>query len=87
MIDQPTKTENAQSVTDWVITLFITYIPLVNIIMLLIWAFDSETPLNKKNWAKAKLIWILIGFAISTIFFTLFGAALFASGIFDSANF
>ena len=53
MIDQPTKTENAQSVTDWVITLFITYIPLVNIIMLLIWAFDSETPLNKKNWAKA----------------------------------
>jgi len=87
MIDQPEKTEKPQSTTDWVITIFITYIPLVNLIMLLIWAFDSETPLNKKNWAKARLIWILIGIAISTIFFTIFGAALLASGIFDSANF
>ncbi|MGB6034926.1 MAG: hypothetical protein WBG42_01575 [Cryomorphaceae bacterium] len=87
MIDQPQKTENPQSVTDWVITLFITYIPLVNIIMLLIWAFDAETPLNKKNWAKARLIWVLIGIAISTIIFTIFGAAMLASGIFDAANF
>jgi len=87
MIDQPEKTEKPQSTTDWVITIFITYIPLINLIMLLIWAFDSETPLNKKNWAKARLIWILIGIAISTIFFTIFGAALLASGIFDSANF
>ncbi len=87
MIDQPEKTEAPQSVTDWVITLFITYIPLVNIIMLLIWAFDSDTPLSKKNWAKARLIWVLIGIAISTIIFTLFGAAMIASGIFDSANY
>ena len=87
MIDQPEKIENPQSVADWVITLFITYIPLVNIIMLLIWAFDTETPLSKKNWAKARLIWVLIGIAISTILFTIFGAALFASGVFDSANY
>ena len=87
MIDQPEKIERPQSVADWVITIFITYIPLVNIIMLLIWAFDSETPLNKKNWAKARMIWILIGIAISTIFFTIFGAALLTSGVLDSANF
>lgn len=87
MIDQPEKIENPQSVTDWVITLFITYIPIVNLVMLLIWAFDSETPLNKKNWAKARLIWILIGFAISAIIFSIFGAAMFASGVFDSANY
>ncbi|MFT4846226.1 MAG: hypothetical protein ACJAZC_000700 [Cryomorphaceae bacterium] len=87
MIDQPEKLQETQSVTDWVITLLITYIPLVNIIMLLIWAFDSETALSKKNWAKARLIWILIGFAVSAIFFALFGAAMIASGIFDGANF
>jgi hypothetical protein len=87
MIDQPEKIENPQSVTDWVITLFITYIPLVNIIMILIWAFDSETPLSKKNWAKARLIWVLIGIVISTIFFTIFGAAILASGVFDAANY
>jgi hypothetical protein len=55
--------------------------------MLLIWAFDSETALSKKNWEKARLIWILIGFAVSAIFFALFGAAMIASGIFDGANF
>ena len=55
--------------------------------MLLIWAFDSETALSKKNWAKARLIWILIGFAVFAIFFALFGAAMIASGIFDGANF
>lgn len=87
MIDQPEKIEQPQSVIDWVITLLITYIPLVNIIMLLIWAFDSETPLNKKNWAKARLIWVLIGFAISAIFFAIFGAAMLASGVFDGANY
>jgi hypothetical protein len=87
MIDQPEKSQETQSVTDWMIILLITYIPLVNIIMLLIWAFDSETPLSKKNWAKARLIWILIGFAVSAIFFALFGAALLASGVFDGANF
>ncbi len=87
MIDQPEKLQETQSVADWVITLLITYIPLVNIIMLLIWAFDSETALSKNNWEKVRLIWILIGFAVSAIFFALFGAAMIASGIFDGANF
>jgi len=87
MIEQPAKSQEAQSVIDWVITLLITYIPFVNLIMLLIWAFDSATPLNKKNWAKARLIWILIGIVASTIFFMIFGAALLASGVFDAANY
>ncbi len=67
------------SVKDWVITLLITYIPLVGLIMLLVWAFDSGTNLNKKNWAKASLIWMLIGIAIAIIFVILFAGIIFST--------
>jgi len=48
------------SVGEWLVTLLIASIPLVNLIMLLIWAFSSNTKLNKANWAKATLLWMLI---------------------------
>ena len=62
------------SVKDWIITLLITYIPLVGLIMLLVWAFDSSTHPNKKNFAKASLIWMLIGIVLAIIFFALFAS-------------
>jgi len=60
------------STKDWFITLLITYLPLVGLIMLLVWAFDSSTNLNKKNFAKASLIWILVWIVLAIIFFALF---------------
>jgi len=62
------------SVKDWIITLLITYIPLVGLIMLLVWAFDSSTHPNKKNFAKASLIWMLIWIVLALIFFALFAS-------------
>jgi hypothetical protein len=47
---QPQDT-TPMSMKDWFITLLISYIPLVGLIMLIIWAFDSNTNVNKKNWA------------------------------------
>ena len=35
-------------------------IPLVNFIMLLVWAFGSGAPASQSNWAKATLIWMVI---------------------------
>lgn len=55
------------SVGEWMLTLFLTFIPLVNFIMLLIWAFSSATSPSKANWAKAALLWMLIFFAISIV--------------------
>jgi hypothetical protein len=63
------------SVKDWFLTLLITYIPLVGLVMLLVWAFDSNTNLNKKNWAKASLLWMVVGIALAIIFFVLFMGA------------
>ncbi len=54
---------------EWVLTLFLTFIPLVNLIMLLIWAFSSGTAPSKKNWARANLIWMLIAFVLFLIMF------------------
>lgn len=56
------------------LTLFITFIPLVNIIMLLIWAFGSNTHPEKANWAKAMLAWFVIFIALS-ILLTILGTA------------
>lgn len=65
--------ENAPvSLGNWMLTLLLTFIPLVNLIMLLVWAFSSSTPPSKANWAKAALLWMVIFFAIS-ILLALFG--------------
>lgn len=58
------------SIGDWIITLIISMIPLVNIVMLLVWAFGSNTNPSKANWAKAYLafIAILVGFYMVLFF-------------------
>lgn len=63
------------SVGDWMITLLVSAIPIVNIIMLFVWAFGSNTNLNKSNWAKAALIWILIVIVLWVLLIVLFGAS------------
>ncbi len=60
---------NDQTVTlgNWMLTLFLTFIPIVNIIMLIVWAVSSTTPPSKANWARAALLWIAIFFALGIL--------------------
>lgn len=44
-------------------------IPIANIVMLFVWGFGSSGNLNRKNWAKAALIWMAIGVVCSILFF------------------
>lgn len=67
------------SVGDWFITILITAIPLVGIIMLFIWAFSTDTNINKANWAKATLIWYAIGIVLAGLIFASVGFAFFAN--------
>ena len=53
---------------EWMIIMLLTAIPIVGIIMLLVWAFSGETNPTKSNFAKAALIWILIGIVFSFLF-------------------
>lgn len=52
---------------DWVVTLIIMIIPLVNLIMLFVWAFGDGTNPNKANWAKASLIIMLISIVLGIV--------------------
>ncbi|MFO7997502.1 MAG: hypothetical protein R6U86_00815 [Bacteroidales bacterium] len=54
---------------DWILTLIIMIIPLVNIIMLFVWAFGGGTNPSKANWAKASLILVLIGIILGVVMF------------------
>ncbi len=65
------------SVGDWFVTLLLMAIPLVNLIMLFVWAFSDGTNKSKSNWAKASLIWMLVGIVLMIVFWSAF-AAIFA---------
>ena len=56
------------SVSDWLITYLIMIVPIVNIVMLFVWGFGSNTNLSKASWAKATLLW----FCIITVIYVLF---------------
>ncbi len=61
------QTDNTVSVGNWMLTLFLAFIPIVGIIMLIVWAVSSSTPPSKANWAKATLLWILIAIVLGVI--------------------
>lgn len=66
------------SIKDWLITLFITAIPIVGFIMLFVWAFGNGTNQNKANFAKAGLILMAIAVVFYIIIFVVFAASFMA---------
>ena len=63
------------SVKEWLITNLIMMIPLVNIVMMLVWAFSSNTNPNKANYFKAALIL----FAIVMVIYLVLAVVIFGS--------
>jgi hypothetical protein len=70
---------NNMSVGEWMLTLFISFIPIVNIIMLFVWGFGSSTAPNKANWAKAMLAWIAIMIVVYMLIILAFGATILSN--------
>ena len=70
------------STGEWVASKFLLLVPIVNIIFLLVWAFNKSENKNKSNWAKATLIVyvlrVFIYILIILMFFSFF-ASLFNS--------
>jgi hypothetical protein len=52
----PVPTAPVMSVGGWIVTLLLMVIPVVNIIMIIVWAASSGENPNRKNWAIATLI-------------------------------
>lgn len=59
--------EGVVTLGEWMVTLLVAAIPIVNIVMLFVWAFGANTKQSKANWAKASLIWILIAIVFSIL--------------------
>lgn len=70
----PTRDASAMTLKDWIITLLLQAIPLVGFILLIVWAVDNNTNINKQNWARATLIIfaVVVGIMI-VVFIFMFG--------------
>ncbi|WBW99428.1 hypothetical protein [Oceanirhabdus sp. W0125-5] len=62
------STSSPMTLGDWVVTLLLLMIPVVRLVLLIVWAFSSETNENKKNFAKASLILMGIIILITIVF-------------------
>ncbi len=75
------------SIGNWLLTYLITAIPLVNIIMLFVWAFSSTTHPSKANWAKASLLMFVIVIGLMITIGVVGGLIGAFSGGFDSSTY
>jgi len=67
------------TVKNWMLTLLLLMIPIVNIVMLFVWAFGGGTNPNKQNYAKASLLWALIALVLYLIFGVIFASMIASS--------
>ena len=55
------------TIKDWLITLLILCIPLVNIVMMFVWAFDSNVNESKANFFKAYIVFTVAVVVLSIL--------------------
>ena len=84
-MESNTNKENVPVVStgEWVASKFLLLIPIVNIIFLLVWAFNKSENKNKSNWAKATLIVYVLRVFIYILIILMFFS--FFSSLFNSA--
>ena len=68
--------ESADSVGSWMLTILLAGIPLLGFIYMLVLAFGNGRSASKKNWARATLIWGVIGAILGLVFYAVLGASL-----------
>ncbi len=62
------RTEN-MTVGQWALTVFLSSLGLIGIILLFVWAFSSDTPQPKKNYARGMLIIQAIVLGVVILFY------------------
>ena len=84
-MESNTNKENVPVVStgEWVASKFLLLIPILNIIFLLVWAFNKSENKNKSNWAKATLIVYVLRLFIYILIILMFFS--FFTSLFNSA--
>lgn len=66
------------SLGSWILTIIVSFIPVIGVLALLVWAFGDTDDLSKKRWAQAMLILYVVAFAIAVAATAVFGLSLFS---------
>lgn len=63
----PEKSAKILGLGDWVLTIFLTMLPIAGFIMLIYWSVSKETDPNKQNFARAYLIIMVSAWLLSIL--------------------
>jgi len=70
----PGQNRNIVTTGDWVLSILLLAIPIVNIVAPFVWTFSRSTPLSKKNFGKAIIILWLVPIVLIVVFWGSFMA-------------
>lgn len=56
--------QSEMTVGNWVLTIFLANLGIIGLILLFVWGFSNDTPIAKKNFARAMLIWSAISYGL-----------------------
>lgn len=62
----------AMRMVDWLIVLIICVLPVVNVIVLIIWALDNKGNPNRKSFSQAMLLLFAVEILLMSMFFGYF---------------
>lgn len=63
-VSKNTALDAPLTVLDFFLMSLLSFVPIIGFIFLLIWAFSGNTNTNRKNYARAALIWILVSIGL-----------------------
>src|SRR5699024_2997921 len=69
-LPQPTggyAPQQTDGLGSWLLTTFVMFIPIINFIYLLVLGFGGSVSIAKKNFARASLIWMIVGVVLSIV--------------------
>jgi hypothetical protein len=59
------------TVGEWMLTLLVLTIPIVNLVMYLVWGLSGTGNINRRNFCRASIYWVLIILGIYLVFMVL----------------
>lgn len=74
--------QNTMSYKDWLVTLLLLSVPLLNLVLMIVWAFDTAGNQSRANYCKATLTLVAISVVLGILMSVLLAvssAALFSS--------
>ena len=82
VVSQPANMSPTVSIGDWFILMLVECIPVVNFIMMIVWALDSSKP-SRANFVKMQWIMMVLSVILGILVVFLIGGGAIAMGGLD----